>query len=484
MVGARPATAPGMHLMTDLWKLDGVETAALIRARKVSTREVITAALARLDAVNPAINGVVLALHEEALAAADEADRALARGDAVGALHGVPATTKINLDQKGCPTDGGVAAFKDLMADRDNPVIANMRAAGMIIVGRTNAPAFSMRWFTDNELHGATLNPWSRDHTAGGSSGGAAAATAAGIGAIAQGNDIAGSVRFPAYCCGLVGLRPTYGRVPAFNFTATGKRTISSALMAVQGPLTRTVRDARAALAAMAVGSVYDNRWVDVPLEGPPARKPIRVAMVVDPGERGGVAPEVAAAVRQAAGWLTDAGYAVEEVSPPEFGAVIDLWNRMAMDDVIAGLELSVAKWGDQAIQTSLGLWRAVFPARDTGEVLDALADRDRLLRLWQLFLEERPLILTHSCAELPFRVGLDLVDAPTTKRMMTAQSTQLAVPVLGLPAISVPTGIAKGLPVGVQLIAGRYREDLCLAAAGAIEARAGLLTPIDPVFS
>jgi amidase len=116
--------------------------------------------------------------------------------------------------------------------------------------------------------------------------------------------------------------------------------------------------------------------------------------------------------------------------------------------------------------------------------VLDALADRDRLLRLWQLFLEERPLILTHSCAELPLRVGLDLVDPATTKRMMTAQSTQLAVPVLGLPAISVPTGVAKGLPVGVQLIAGRYREDLCLAAAEAIEARARLLTPIDPFFS
>ncbi|MFT4104076.1 MAG: amidase [Burkholderiaceae bacterium] len=470
--------------MTDLWKLDGVETAALIRDRKVSAREVIASSLARLDAVNPTINGVVLALHDEALAAADEADRALARGDDVGPLHGVPATTKINLDQKGCPTDGGVVAFKDLMADRDNPVIANMRASGMIIVGRTNAPAFSMRWFTDNELHGATLNPWNRDHTAGGSSGGAAAATAAGIGAIAQGNDIAGSVRFPAYCCGLVGLRPTYGRIPGFNFTATGKRPISSALMAVQGPLTRTVRDARAALQAMAVGSPHDNRWVDVPLTGPAPAKPIRVAMVVDPAARGGVAPEIEAAIHQAAAWLTDAGYIVEEVSPPEFGKVIDLWGRMAMDDVIAALEPSVAKWGDAAIQKSLGLWRAVYPERDPRDTLEALADRDRLLRLWQLFLEERPLILTHSCGELPFRVGLDLIDEPTTRRMMTAQSIELAVPVLGLPAVAVPTGTAKGLPVGVQLIGGRYREDLCLAAAEAIEARAGALTPVDPFFS
>lgn len=470
--------------MTDLWKLDAVETASLIRAKKASAREVVTDTLKRLDAVNPTLNAITLVLHEEALTAADEADKALARGDAVGPLHGVPATTKVNLDQKGCPTDGGVVEYKNLMATRDNPVIANMRAAGMIIVGRTNAPAFSMRWFTDNELHGLTLNPWNKDRTCGGSSGGAASATAAGIGAIGQGNDIAGSVRFPAYCCGLVGLRPTYGRIPSFNFTSTARRQISSALMAVQGPLTRTVRDARAAFRAMAVGSPYDNRCVDVAFEGPPVKKPMRVAMVIDPAERGGVAPEVAAAIRQAAAWLTEAGYSIEEIAPPEFGAVIDLWDRIAMDDVIAGLEPMVEKYGDRGIRTSLGFWRKVNPTGDLKDMIEALMERDRLLRLWQLFLEERPLILTHSSAELPFKVGLDLIDVPTTKHIMRAQSTQLAVPVLGLPSIAVPTGVVDGLPLGVQLIAGRYREDLCLEAAEAIEARAGLRTPIDPFFS
>lgn len=470
--------------MTDLWKLDGFETAALIRAKKVSAREVIADTLKRLDAVNPTINAVTLALHEEALAAADAADTALARGEAVGPLHGVPATTKVNLDQKGCPTDGGVVEYKNLMADRDNPVIANMRASGMIIVGRTNAPAYSMRWFTDNELHGRTLNPWNKERTCGGSSGGAAAATAAGIGAIGQGNDIAGSVRFPAYCCGLVGLRPTYGRIPSFNFTSTARRQVSAALMAVQGPLTRTVRDARVALRAMSVGSPYDNRCVDVPFEGPPAKKPIRVAMVVDPAGRGGVAPEIVAAIQRAAAWLTEAGYIVEEIAPPEFGTVIDLWAQLAMDDVIAGLEPMVEKHGDHAIRTSLGLWRKAFPGSGPKEMIEAMMERDRLLRLWQLFLEERPLILTHSSAELPFRVGLDLVDVPTTAHMIRAQSTQLAVPVLGLPSIAVPAGVADGLPLGVQLIAGRYREDLCLEAAEAIEARAGLRTPVDPFVS
>ncbi|HKU93832.1 MAG TPA: amidase family protein, partial [Vineibacter sp.] len=134
--------------MTDLWKLDAAALAELTRSRKVSSREATASVLARLDAVNPVINAVVRPLHEEALAAADAADRAAAEGKPLGPLHGVPVTTKINLDQAGCPTDNGVVAFKDLMATQDNPTIANLRRAGAIIVGRTNAPAFSMRWFT------------------------------------------------------------------------------------------------------------------------------------------------------------------------------------------------------------------------------------------------------------------------------------------------------------------------------------------------
>jgi len=467
--------------MTDLWKLDAVATASLIRERKASCREVVDAALARLDAVNPKLNAVVLPLHEEARAAAAAADQAIARGTKLGPLHGVPVTTKVNTDQKGLPNDNGAVGLKNLIAPQDSPTIANLRAAGAIVIGRTNTPCFSMRWFTDNDLHGLTLNPWDRARTAGGSSGGAASATAAGIGAIGQGNDIAGSIRFPAYCCGLVGLRPSYGRIPAFNFTATANRGITAALMAVQGPLTRTVRDAKAALLAMAVASPQDPRCIEVPFEGPPVGKPIKVAMVVDPDNRGGVAPEIAAAIRQAGRWLEDAGFRVEEISPPEFGNVIDLWGKMAMDDVIASLEPTVAKMGDAAIKIALGYWRAFFPAKDRGLVLDALGERDRLLRLWHLFFETHPLVLTHSSAELPFAVGEDVKSAAVTARLMRAQSIELAVPALGIPAIAVPTGTADGIPVGVQLIAGRNREDLCLQAAAAIETRALMPTPIDP---
>jgi len=453
----------------------------MIRRRAVSCREVMTAALARLDAVNPRINAVVRPLHETALAEAAAADQALARGAAVGPLHGVPITTKVNVDQAGCPTDNGVVAFKDLVATRDNPVVANLRRAGAIVIGRTNAPAFSMRWFTDNALHGATLNPWDPARTPGGSSGGAAAATATGIGAIGHGNDIAGSVRYPAYCCGLVGLRVSYGRIPSHNFTSTVVRPISAQLMAVQGPLTRRVRDARAAFSAMAVADRNDPRCVDVRLEGPPLERPLRVALVTDPAGRGGVAPAVASAVRQAGRWLEDAGYVVEEIEPPELGAVADLWAAIAMEDVIAALEPAAAHYGDGGIKQALGLWRAVHPPRDARHVLDGLAQRDRLLRLWELFLAERPLVVTPASSEPAFPVDLDLVDADTTRRIMRAQSMQLAVPVLGLPAVSVPTGVTGGLPMGVQIAAGRFREDLCLEAAAAIEARAPMATPIDP---
>ncbi|HSB41652.1 MAG TPA: amidase family protein [Methylomirabilota bacterium] len=283
-----------------LWALDAVEIAEMIRRRAISCREAVSAVLSRLDAVNPKINAVVRPLHERALAEAAAADQALARGAPVGPLHGVPITTKVNVDQAGCPTDNGVVAFKDLLATRDNPVVANLRRAGAIVVGRTNTPAFSMRWFTDNALHGPTRNPWDPARTPGGSSGGAAAATAVGIGAVGHGNDIAGSVRYPAYCCGLVGLRVSYGRVPSYNFTAPVPRPISAQLMAVQGPLTRRVRDVRAAFAAMAVPDPDDPRCAAVALDGPPVPRPARVALVPDPAGRGGVAPAVTAALRRA----------------------------------------------------------------------------------------------------------------------------------------------------------------------------------------
>ncbi|QCI69075.1 amidase [Phreatobacter stygius] len=459
--------------------MEAAEIAALIRSGAVSAREVVSSCLARMDQVNGAINAVVRRFDEEALAAADAADAARLNGEALGPLHGVPVTIKINIDQKGHPTNGGVGAYADLVATSDNPVVANLRDAGAVIIGRTNAPAYSMRWHTANDLHGATINPWHPGITPGGSSGGAGAAVAAGIGPIAHGNDIAGSVRYPAYCCGLVGLRPTHGRVPSSNATATGLAPISSQLMAVQGPLTRTIRDQRLAFAAMARPSPLDPRCV-VPAPFAPPARPMRIALVVDPGGRG-VDPAVAEAVRRAGRSLEAAGYFVEEVAPPDLAEAGDIWPKLAMADIMAALQPQIDANGDDGIKRAIGLWNEALPRFTASDVLVALGERSRALRNWQIFFETHPVLVMPVSTRLPFAVGFDVADAATTASVIAAQNPMMSVSVLGLPGLSVPTGLVDGVPVGVQVVAGRFREDLCFEIGEVIEAQGAIATPIDP---
>src|SRR5579883_1169619 len=205
--------------MDDLWRLSAQELAGLIRSRRVSAKEAAKSALARLDAVNSAINAVVDHRPEEVLSQAGEVDAAIARGENPGPLAGVPVTIKANIDQAGYANTNGLRMQKDLIARDNSPVVDNLRKAGAVMLGRTNCPAFCYRWFTTNLVHGDTRNPRDPSITPGGSSGGAGAAVAAGIGHIAHGTDIAGSIRYPAYANGVHGLRPTVGRVAAYNAT-------------------------------------------------------------------------------------------------------------------------------------------------------------------------------------------------------------------------------------------------------------------------
>lgn len=469
---ARPAA--------ELWQLDATDLAHLIRTGQVSATEATRAVLGRIDAVNPKLNAIVRRLDDEALAAAAAADAAQARGEALGPLHGVPVTTKVNTDQKGCPTDNGVAALHDLIAAEDAPLVKNFRRAGAIIVGRTNTPAFSMRLFTENALHGNTINPRDATRTAGGSSGGAGSATASGMGPIHHGNDIAGSVRYPAYCNGVVGLRPTPGRIPSNNPSAPGGRAMGGQLMAVQGPLTRSVRDARLALAVLSGADRSDPRWVDAPLQGPPAPRPIRVALMAEP-EGATTAPELVAATRTAAGYLQRAGYAVEEVSPPDFAEAAQLWNRIAGTDVLPSLQPNVTKHADPAAQRSLDGWRAVAPALDLAGYIKALADRDWLIRRWLTFLETYPIVLMPSSCALAHPVGLDAEGLAGKAHVMASNPQQIAIPLLGLPSLQVPVGYAGRLRPGVQLVAARFREDLVLDAGEVIEAAETPTLPVDP---
>ena len=266
--------------MTRLWELPATQLAGLIRSREVSAREAVNAALDRLDDVNGTINAVVDYRPAEALTAADVIDARLRDGEEVGALAGVPVTVKVNVDQAGYPTTEGVTLQRDLVARTNNPVVDNLLQAGAVIIGRTNVPAFCLRWFTSNRLYGETRNPRDFRLTPGGSSGGAAAAVTAGIGAIAHGTDIAGSIRYPAYACGVHGLRPTLGRVPTFNASLPGS-TIGGQIGKVSGPLARSIADLRLALAAMAARDFRDPWWVPAPLVGPPVER--RAAICVAP---------------------------------------------------------------------------------------------------------------------------------------------------------------------------------------------------------
>lgn len=462
----------------EIWRLSAARVATLVRQRKLSALEAAQSALARLDAVNPRLNAIVDHRPDEVLARARTIDAALARGEDPGPLAGVPVTVKINIDQKGFATSNGVHLQKDWIAASNSPVVDNLLKAGAVIVGRTNTPAFSYRWFTDNRLHGRTVNPRDASLTPGGSSGGAAASIAAGIGHIAHGTDIAGSIRYPAYACGIHGLRPSLGRVAAYN-AVTPERIISGQITAVSGPLARTVDDLRLALAAMSAPDARDPWWAPAPLIGPAV--PRCVALCVAPD---GMAtqPEVVAALRDAAERLRDAGWTVDELDalPPIRDAVpaqIALW----MGDGYAGMLAAAMKEGDAGAIAALQGQAAVGQSMTLETLSGALVTRATITRQWQVFLERYPVVLLPACAEMPFTDALDLQGPDAYARVWEAQMTMIGLPLTGLPSLVVSTGMVGRVPVGVQLVAARYREDLCLAAGEAIEARGVPPMPIDP---
>lgn len=216
----------------ELWQLSATEVAGAVRGGRTSAVEVTQSVLSRITQVNPRINALVDVMADEALTAASNADRLQERGAALGALHGVPVTIKVNVDTAGRATTDGIVANRNNIAPTDSPLVKSLRDAGAIIVGRSNTPAFSLRWFTDNDLHGRTLNPFDAAVTPGGSSGGAAAAVATGMGAIAHGNDYGGSIRYPAWACGVVGLRTTVGRIPSYK-ASSPHRSITNQMMSV-----------------------------------------------------------------------------------------------------------------------------------------------------------------------------------------------------------------------------------------------------------
>jgi amidase len=463
--------------MSDIpvWQLSAVETARRIHAGNLSAVEAVSAALDRLDQCNEAINAVTMPLHEHALGAASAADSARAKGETLGPLHGVPVTIKENVDQQGLPNTNGLPAFAQSSAPGNAPVVANLLAAGAIIIGRTNTPEFSYRWFTDNPLRGRTLNPWDAGITPGGSSGGAAAAVAMGIGAIAHGNDLGGSLRYPAYACGLATIKPSLGRVASYNPSAPEERPPSLQLMSVQGPIARCVADVRVALAAMARPDARDPWWVPAPLAGPALERPLRVALTRGPVDLE-CDPKVLSALMTAADHLRAAGYVVEEVDPPNIDEAAERWRQLLGADTQEMMLPAIRQFGSERINDLADVLADLSAANDLATYMRLSADRTRLWREWAIFMQSYPLVLAPVSQAPPFPQGADELGTSAYQTLVAQQSMLYAVNLLGLPSAAIPTGLNQGVPMGVQLIGQRFREDVCLDAAQVIEDAVGVL--------
>jgi amidase len=457
-----------------LWNSSATDLAQLIRTKQVSSREVVAAHLARIEAVNPKVNAITAVLAESALAAADVADKQ----EALSPLHGVPFTIKENIDCMGSATTLGVPAMVDALPTRDAPVVARMKTAGAIPLARTNLPELGLRITTDNPLRGRTLNPWTADRTAGGSSGGEGSALATGMSPIGLGNDIGGSLRNPAYCCGITSLKPTTGRIPHAASLPPTDLGLAPQLMLAEGPMARHVKDLKLAYGILSGRDARDPISVDTPLYGPmPAEK--RVALVTEiPGVA--LPDAIVESVKRAGEALSTSGWVVEEALPPELERVTELWGHVLSAEfqpVIDDLAMLMS-------EHSIAMLNKLFELYDPATFPAALvhAEKWRLSCAWSEFFERYPLVVGPTWTDIPFLHDADIADDGA---QLTVDMLRFITPgnVLGIPSVAVPTGVAGGLPTGVQVYADRWREDLCLEGAALIEHKLGRITPIDPRF-
>lgn len=454
--------------MTEWFERSAIELADLIRRREVSSREVMASFLARVEQVNPSVNAITAVLAERALAAAEEADR----GEPVGPLHGVPLTVKENIDLFGTPTTDGVAAFADLMPALDAPVVQRLVAAGAIPFARTNLPELGLRLDTDNPLRGRTANPWDHTRTPGGSSGGEGAALSSGMSVLGLGNDIGGSLRNPSFCCGVVGFRPTMGRVPTAASAGPPDGALCGQLMATEGAMGRRVADVRLATTLLNGAHPRDPFSVDVAFERPAPPRRTAAVVVPAPGERWSSA--VAAGVRAAADALAAAGWEVEEMELPELDRVNEIWMRIMSDD-IPGL---VAALGPLITPRLVEVLMDHTTLYDLAGIppMGVYPERARLMRRWTEMFERHAVVVGPVWPEQAFVAGADMDQGIE----MVARTLRHVTPaaLLGLPAIAVPTGVVDGLPVGVQVQADRWHDAWCFEAGRDIEAALGSFTP------
>ncbi len=464
----------------DLWRWSAAKLANAVREKTVSSREVVQAHLERIEAINSAVNAITIVFADDALAAAEAADTSIASRDAVGPLHGVPITVKENIDVSGSATTQGVVSLKNSIPEQDAPIVRHLKNAGAIVIGRTNMPDFGLRWHTDNNLHGPTLNPWDSSRTPGGSSGGEAAAIATGMSPLGIGNDMGGSTRQPAINCGIAGLRPSTGRVSRMmSAIFDDPPMFYDQIACVNGPMARHVDDLRLALEVMGQRDPADPIWT--PASAPPVSMAanLRVGLVRDPSGDG-VASAVAEALNVAAAILRQAGYEVEEIEPPLLEEADDTIQRLAETEIARYLDDILPMISDDAGK----ILRAVVGEGkpDATKYRDAIAERHRIAATWSRLMERFPLMLGPVSTMEAFCVGYDTGGFEAMRRLIRSFRLTELCNLLGLPSIAVPVSVESGLPQGVQIIGRRFDEDRCFDAAGAIERAVRLPTPIDPV--
>lgn len=446
--------------MNDLIRASVVETARAIRAGEVSSVEAVGAYLARIEAVNPKLNAVVQTAGEVALERAREADAALARGRVWGPLHGVPMTIKDSFETAGMVTTAGTEGLESYVPERDASVVARLRAAGAILLGKTNVPEITLRFTTDNYIYGRTNNPYDRARIPAGSSGGAAAIVAACGSPFDIGSDTGGSIRVPAHFCGIAGLKPTAGRVPRTGHIPFLEFGAAEAFTQI-GPLARRVEDLSLILSIIAGPDGIDPAVVPMPLRDPASveLRELRVARYIDMGLGPSPSAETSEAVRAAGAALAELGASVREDAPPGVETATGFWREIFVADGGAGVRRLLEELGTDRMHPLLD-WT------QKGEGL-ATAEYNRLLTRWSglrsdgvAFLQRYDVIIC------PVNATPATLHGEPTPFKYTHLYNLLGWPVAVVRCATSP----EGLPIGVQIVAHPWREDVALAVAGFLE--------------
>ncbi len=470
--------------MNDLNFLSAVEMAEQVRARTISPVELVDAHLGRIAELNCGrelkLNAFVRVDVDGARAQAKTAEVAAglrSRSDSLGPLHGVPISVKSSVDVAGWPCECGSRLRGGYVASEDAPLVSRLRGAGAILLGNTNVPEFLMAYETDNALYGRTNSPWDAERTPGGSSGGEAAAIAAGCSAGGVGSDGGGSIRIPAHFSGICGLKPTPGRVPS-----TGHYPASAgpfAQLGVVGPMARTVADVARLFAVMAGYDVGDPASAPVPLRAWSDEEILKLRVAYF--EEDGVTPvsaETAAAVRLAAEALRGQGFQVEAWRPQILDRVWQLWWNLFGRAVQMAFAATV-EGREAELSPMYRAWRervALEPAMDGREWLNTLVGRDALRERLLLQMETFPILLCPACAIPAFRHGeREWMVQGRKVEYLKAMGYSQWFNLLGNPAAVVPVGRSpEGLPIGVQIVGRPWEDEAVLAVAAKVEAASG----------